>query len=91
MTRFCPGCSKSKPESAFYRQSRRRSAMLICKDCHKARASARRVKRRAETSEEVRTEMSEKEYIEAVETASGRRRATIKEACRYGKFPHTML
>ena len=88
MTQFCPSCETNKPDSEFYQQSRRRGRMQMCKDCHKARVSARRMKRRAETSEETEP-MIENVKVETVAPASGRRLATIKEACRYGKFSHT--
>jgi hypothetical protein len=85
MTHVCQGCNESKPDSEFYMQSRRHRLMPICKECHKARVSALRIKRRAETGEETVTVMSER----AIETGTGRRLATIKEACRYGRFSHT--
>ncbi|WP_245476747.1 helix-turn-helix domain-containing protein [Bradyrhizobium sp. Leo170] len=89
MTLVCQECGKSKPASGFYQQPRRLRPMPICKDCHKGRVSARRIKRRAELSEKVRIEMTEKEEIDTVVTPTGRRLATIKEACRYGRFSHT--
>lgn len=86
MTLFCPGCRKSKPESAFYKQSGRQTRMQVCKECHKARVSARRIKRRAEMSEEGTDTMNEKAIVETVAPASGRRLVSIREACIYGKF-----
>lgn len=91
-TRICVICKRPKPVEDFYvrgRGGKKPMTMDRCKACHIERVRRRKAERLVEIEMRARRKMTDIPKMHSVPNPEQLRVATIKEACRYGKFSIT--